>query len=110
MEPRFQHTFDKLCANTASSSSSSTHNFKSANLLQNVSYVYCSNYIDLMATILNLRNIFKEDFKLKLIIIDSLSFTIRQLEDVSLRTRIVYEILTDLQALALEFNVAVMIS
>lgn len=108
MEQRFQHTFQKLYATEVSSSSSSPfHNFCSQNLLQNVSYVYCSNYLELMAIVYNFRNIFKEDLKFKLIVIDSFSFCIRHLEDVTLRLRILYEILNDLQSLALEYNVAV---
>ncbi|XP_065354472.1 DNA repair protein RAD51 homolog 3 [Calliphora vicina] len=111
MEQRFQHTFKKLYSNIASpSASSQIHNFQAGNLLKNVSYVYCTNYTDLMAIIHNFRNIFKEDLRFKLIIIDSFSFCIRQLDDVKLRTRIIYEILNDLQILAVEYNVAVIIT
>ncbi|KAM7359625.1 RAD51 DNA repair protein spindle D isoform 2-T4 [Cochliomyia hominivorax] len=108
MEQRFQQSFQKLYSNAASSSP--FHSFCASNLLENISYVYCPNYSDLMAVIYNFRNIFKEDLSYKLIIIDSFSFCLRKLEDVTLRTCIIYEILNDLQILALEYNVAIIIT
>lgn len=103
MVSRFQQTIEKLKPPGTTNSST----FNVTNILQNISYVYCTDYKDLMAIVLNLRNVLKEDPKLKLIVIDSFSFVMRQLEDASLRTRIIYEILTDLHAIALEYNVAV---
>ena len=105
MEQRFQHTIKKICAN--STSSSNLNNFCATNLLQNISYCYCCNYAELMAVIHNLRNIFKDEDKYKLIIIDSFSFCMRKLDDITLRTRILYEILNDLKSLAMEYNIAV---
>ncbi|XP_013119520.2 DNA repair protein RAD51 homolog 3 [Stomoxys calcitrans] len=102
METRCHQTFQKFHKQCT--------DFKLENILQNISYVYCNNYKDLMAIVLNLRNILNEDKKLKLIVIDSFSFILRQLEDVSLRTRVNYEILTDLQNLALEFDIAIIIT
>ncbi|KAI8129896.1 DNA repair protein RAD51 like protein 3 [Lucilia cuprina] len=109
MEHHFQHTFKKLYSNIATTCSA-FKDFCTPQLLQNVSYVYCHDYVELMSTIHNFRNIFKDDLKIKLIIIDSFSFCLRQLDDVKLRTRINYEILNDLQTLAMEFNVAVVIT
>lgn len=100
MASRCQHTlkkFNKDCIN-----------FNTASILGNISYTYCNNYRDLIATVLNLRNIVSDDPQLKLIVIDSFSFILRQIEDVSLRTRVNYEILTDLQSLAFEFSMSVM--
>uniref|UniRef100_A0A1A9UNF6 DNA repair protein RAD51 homolog 3 n=1 Tax=Glossina austeni TaxID=7395 RepID=A0A1A9UNF6_GLOAU len=86
------------------------HPFNAEKLLKNVSYVDCCNHTELMIAVSNLRNTLLEDQKLKLIVIDSFSFPLRFLEDISLRSRIGYEILTDLQSLALKFNVAVVIT
>uniref|UniRef100_A0A1A9WRY7 DNA repair protein RAD51 homolog 3 n=1 Tax=Glossina brevipalpis TaxID=37001 RepID=A0A1A9WRY7_9MUSC len=84
--------------------------FNAEKLLKNISYVDCSDYTELMIAVLNLRNILLEDQELKLIVIDSFSFPLRFLEDIRLRLRIAYEILTDLQSLALKFNVAIVIT
>uniref|UniRef100_A0A1B0A550 DNA repair protein RAD51 homolog 3 n=1 Tax=Glossina pallidipes TaxID=7398 RepID=A0A1B0A550_GLOPL len=86
------------------------HPFNAEKLLNNISYVDCSNHMELMIAVSNLRNTLLEDQKIKLIIIDSFSFRLRFVEDISLRSRIGYEILTDLHSLALKFNVAVVIT
>lgn len=105
MEHRFQHTVKKL--KTYSTSSPNFNNFCVANLLQNISYCYCCDCTELIAEIHNFRNIFKDDGKYKLIIIDSFSFCMRKLDDVNVRTRTLYEILNDLKSLAMEFNITV---
>uniref|UniRef100_A0A1B0BKK6 DNA repair protein RAD51 homolog 3 n=1 Tax=Glossina palpalis gambiensis TaxID=67801 RepID=A0A1B0BKK6_9MUSC len=84
--------------------------FNAEKLLKNISYVDCSNYTELMIAVSNLRKTLLEDQKLKLIVIDSFSFLLRFLEDIRLRSRIGYEILSDLQSLALKFNVAIVIT
>ncbi|XP_073834888.1 RAD51 DNA repair protein spindle D [Musca autumnalis] len=100
MEARCQRNFTKC------------NNFNVATILNNISYVYCNNYRDLMASILNLHNHLEEDegHHLKLIVIDSYALVLRQLEDVELRTRVNYEILTDLHRLALKYDVAICIT
>ncbi|XP_011295875.1 DNA repair protein RAD51 homolog 3 [Musca domestica] len=100
MEARLQRNFAK------------STNFNVATILDSISYVYCNNYRDLIASVLNLHNILQEDEEcpIKLIVIDSYAFVLRQLDDVDLRTRVNYEILTDLHNLAMKYGVAIVIT
>ncbi|XP_061398028.1 DNA repair protein RAD51 homolog 3 [Musca vetustissima] len=93
--------------------STKCHNFNLTTILNNITYVYCNNYCALMASILNLHNLLQEEHEeipLKLMVIDSYAFVLRQLDDVDLRTRVNYEILTDLHNLAMKYGIAIVIT
>uniref|UniRef100_A0A0A1X5V2 DNA repair protein RAD51 homolog 3 n=1 Tax=Zeugodacus cucurbitae TaxID=28588 RepID=A0A0A1X5V2_ZEUCU len=79
-------------------------------ILEGVTYLYCKNHKLLQAAIENLREMLINDNAIKLIIIDSFSFPLRVIEDVAERTGIVYNLLSQLQQLATEFKVVVVIT
>ncbi|XP_037952346.1 DNA repair protein RAD51 homolog 3-like [Teleopsis dalmanni] len=105
MSERFYSTFKKV-----NPTISCKGLFDTDTLLGNVSYIYCADYIDLIATIKTLKNILTQKPNLKLIVIDSFSFPLRSMEEVSERTCVIYELLDILQALGRDFKVAIVIT
>ncbi|XP_067614437.1 DNA repair protein RAD51 homolog 3 [Eurosta solidaginis] len=79
-------------------------------ILSGVTYIYCKNCQTLQAAVAQLRNMLNEDIAIKLIIVDSFSFPLRFIEEVAERTGLIYTLLTELQQLAMEYQVVVVIT
>nr|XP_014090029.2 DNA repair protein RAD51 homolog 3 [Bactrocera oleae] len=79
-------------------------------VLAGVTYIYCKNHMVLQAAVESLREMLINHNEIKLIIIDSFSFPLRLIEDVAERTAIVYSLLSQLQQLATEYKVVVVIT
>lgn len=85
--------------------------FDKASVLNNVLYQYCKDYTDLLIAIETVKSILESsNNNVKLIVIDSFSFLFPSFEDNTNRTRIIYEILTDLQEIADKYEIAVVIT
>uniref|UniRef100_A0A0K8VB09 DNA repair protein RAD51 homolog 3 n=1 Tax=Bactrocera latifrons TaxID=174628 RepID=A0A0K8VB09_BACLA len=79
-------------------------------ILAGVNYLYCKNHIILQAAVESLREMLINNNEIKLIIVDSFSFPLRLIEDVAERIGVVYNLLSQLQQLATDFKVVVVIT
>ncbi|XP_055848074.1 DNA repair protein RAD51 homolog 3 [Episyrphus balteatus] len=84
--------------------------FNSTSILNNVSYIYCKDYVELLTTLETVKCKLGLNKNVRLLAIDSFSFLFRSFEDNTNRTRIIYEILTDLQQMADKYDLAVVIT
>ncbi|XP_054747479.1 DNA repair protein RAD51 homolog 3 [Anastrepha obliqua] len=84
--------------------------FTANTIMNGVTYIYCKSYLTLQAAVGEMREMLNEDKAIKLIVIDSFSFPLRVIEDVAERTGILYSLLTDLQQLAVEYQLVVVIT
>ncbi|XP_055906185.1 DNA repair protein RAD51 homolog 3 [Eupeodes corollae] len=84
--------------------------FNSTNILNNVSYMYCKDYVELLTAVESVKCILESNTNVKLLVIDSFSFLFRSFEDNTNRTRIIYEVLTDLQQMADQYELAIVIT
>lgn len=91
LEKRFQHK---------------VKDFKATNMLKNVYYVDCLNAAQLMATITNLRKYLTAQPNINLIVVDTISFPLRMLEDIYKRTALLMEIHDSMQRIMHNYNVA----
>ncbi|KAH8386939.1 hypothetical protein KR093_003680, partial [Drosophila rubida] len=85
-------------------------NFKSSTMIKNVHYVDCSNTAQLVASIFNLKRYMRANPSIKLIVVDSLPFSIRMLENVWERTKLLMELHDSIQQLLCNYFVAVVVT
>lgn len=81
--------------------------------MNGVKLYFVEDYVQLLAVIYNLSNLLAENSRIRLIVIDSFSFLFRQMKHAEgdlLRTRLLYETITNLQKLADEFSCAIVLT
>lgn len=88
----------------------SIDSFTAEKILDNVFCAFCNDYVDLLAFVANLRELIVKNPRIQLIVIDSLSYVFRLVDSSLDRTRILYQLLMDLQKLAVDFQCAVRFS
>ncbi|CAD7093174.1 unnamed protein product [Hermetia illucens] len=90
--------------------SSAEPEFSVEKILDGIRYYYCNDRYELWAAIQLVKARLKEEKDIKLIVIDSICSPIRVMDDYSERIRVLYRILTDLQIMADEYNLAVVLT
>jgi len=81
--------------------------------LNGVKMYFVSDYEQLLAVIYNFENVLAENSRIRLIVIDSISYLFRQMkhaEGDTIRTQILYELMTILQQLADQFHCAIVLT
>ncbi|XP_036330418.1 DNA repair protein RAD51 homolog 3 [Rhagoletis pomonella] len=101
-EKRFHRTLHKTDIHTHAQNS-----FTANSIMNGVTYIYCQGFLMLQAAVKKLHEMLMEDKEIKLIVIDSFSFPLRVIEEVSERTGILYTLLSELQHLAVEYKLIV---
>ncbi|XP_017849985.1 DNA repair protein RAD51 homolog 3 [Drosophila busckii] len=86
------------------------HGFRPDQMLQNVRYVECLSAGRLIANIIALKEYLQANPMIKLVIVDSLSFTIRMLTNVIQRTALLVEIHEHFQFLMSSNNISIVIT
>lgn len=82
----------------------------SSSVLENIKYIYCKDYIELLIILETIKLTLRSSNDIKLLVVDSFSFLFRNFEDNIKRTRIIYEVLTDLLQMANQHEIAVVIT
>ncbi|KAH8309992.1 hypothetical protein KR044_004250, partial [Drosophila immigrans] len=85
-------------------------NFKTKRMLENVYHVNCPSPAQLIACIFNLHRYVNYWTDIRLIVVDSLAFSIRMLENVSERTQLLMELHAYMRQLLTKFSVAVVLT
>ncbi|XP_001358289.3 DNA repair protein RAD51 homolog 3 [Drosophila pseudoobscura] len=80
--------------------------FQAAKMLQNVHYVSCPNAVQLMATVLSSYRHLIAHPNIKVIVIDSLAFSLRMLDDGAQRFELLLELVESMRRLLREHEVA----
>lgn len=81
--------------------------------MRGVKMYFVNDYVQLLSVIHNLSNVLAENLRIRLVVIDSFSFLFRQMTHADgdlIRTRLLYETLTNLQKLADEFRCAMVLT
>ncbi|KAH8382522.1 hypothetical protein KR009_003943 [Drosophila setifemur] len=81
-------------------------NFKASQMLKNVHYVRCPNIVQLMASVLSCHRHLETHPNIKLIVIDSLAFSLRMLEDGAQRFELLLELHESMRRLQRQHQVA----
>lgn len=84
--------------------------FEVYKLLDNISHVFCSDYIQLISIVVFIKDLLSTDKRVKLLVFDSFSSVFKSFDHHTQRTALLCNILTDLQKLAIEKNVTVIIT
>ncbi|XP_071449965.1 DNA repair protein RAD51 homolog 3-like isoform X2 [Hetaerina americana] len=102
---------EKLRKDASPNDSANIEEFSEESILNGVHYIAVNDHVELMATVSLLENFLESNEKVKLVVLDSLAFVFRygatSFKD---RTRLLYRIMSDLQNLALKFNIAVVVT
>ncbi|KAH8332798.1 hypothetical protein KR074_010895 [Drosophila pseudoananassae] len=80
--------------------------FKAHKMLQNVHYVRCSSEVQLLASVLSCHTHLENHKNIKLIVIDSLAFTLRMLENKSKMFELLLELHESMRELQRKYKVA----
>ncbi|XP_030371787.1 DNA repair protein RAD51 homolog 3 [Scaptodrosophila lebanonensis] len=79
-------------------------------MVQNVNYVCCPNVPKLIANILSLDRFLSEQPDIKLIVIDSLSFSLRMIEEIAERNSVLFELHNNMRRLLRNNDVALVVT